>query len=145
MQDVAMEFKLMARERNIALSVELESRPVEVEADIALMQRVLENLIGNAIKHTPEGGTVWIKLVPEGNQYTVVIEDTGRGISREELPHIFDRLYRAGNSARSGTGSSGLGLAIVKKILDVHEIPIKVISRLNQGTRFSFQVPLAAR
>jgi signal transduction histidine kinase len=72
-----------------------------------------------------------------------VIEDTGRGISHEELPHIFDRLYRAENSARSGTGSSGLGLAIVKKILDVHEIPIKVISRLNRGTRFSFQVPLA--
>jgi signal transduction histidine kinase len=143
MQDVAMEFKLMARERNIALNVELESRPVEVEADIALMSRVLENLIGNALKHTPEGGTVWIKLVPDGKQYTVVIEDTGRGISREELPHIFDRLYRAENSARSGTGSSGLGLAIVKKILDVHEIPIKVISRLNRGTRFSFQVPLA--
>lgn len=143
MQDVAMEFNLVARERNIALNVELESRPVEVEADIALMQRVLENLIGNAIRHTPEGGTVWIQLVPDGDQYTVVIEDTGRGISREELPHIFERLYRAGNSARSGTGSSGLGLAIVKKILDVHEIPIKVISRLNRGTRFSFQVPLA--
>lgn len=142
MQDVAMEFTLLARQKNIDLNIELESRPVEVEADIALMQRVLENLIGNAIKHTPEDGTVWIRLQPSGDQYVVMIEDTGRGISHEELPHIFDRLYRAENSASSDAGSAGLGLAIVKKILDLHEIPIRVMSRLNQGTRFSFEVPL---
>lgn len=143
MQDVAMEFTLAARERNIALNIELESDATDVEADIALMQRVLENLIGNAIKHTPKNGTVWLRLEPDSDQYTVVVEDTGRGISREELPHIFERLYRAGNSADAQPGSSGLGLAIVKKILDLHEIRIRVISKLNEGTRFSFQVPLA--
>jgi signal transduction histidine kinase len=144
MQDVAMEFKLLAREKNVALEIELEAQPTEVQADIALMQRVLENLIGNAIKHTPPDGTVWLRLVPEHGQFTVVVKDTGRGISREELPHIFDRLYRAQNSTEQQDGSAGLGLAIVKKILDVHEIRIKVISQLERGTQFSFQVPVAA-
>ena len=144
MQDVGMEFAMLAERKNIALRIEVDSPHAEVRADIALMQRVFENLIGNALKHTPENGTVWLRLVPEGNQYQVMVEDTGRGISQQELPYIFDRLYRADNSSNYNRNSSGLGLAIVKRILDVHEIRIKVASQLEQGTQFSFLMPVAS-
>lgn len=144
MQDVSMEFKLMASEKNIDLKVDLLDGNTDVEADIGLMQRVLENLISNAIKHTPENGKVLLKLDQQKDQFKIIIRDTGRGISSKELPYIFDRLYRAENSSNYSKSSSGLGLAIVKKILDLHQAKIKVVSQLEKGTQFSFQLPVTA-
>ena len=144
MQDVSMEFKMMAQERNIDLKVDLLDGNTDVKADIGLMQRVLENLISNAIKHTPQDGKVLLKLTQRGEQFNVIIRDTGRGISEKELPHIFDRLYRAENSSDYNQSSSGLGLAIVKKIMDLHKTKIKVISQIDKGTQFSFHLPVAA-
>ncbi len=144
MQDVSMEFKMMAQKRNVDLKVDLIDGNTDVKADIGLMQRVLENLIGNAIKHTPADGKVLLKLVQQSGQFKIIIRDTGRGISKQELPFIFDRLYRAENSSQHSKSSSGLGLAIVKKILDLHQAKIKVISKLEKGTQFSFQLPVAA-
>lgn len=143
-QDVSMEFKLQAQQRNVELKIDLLPGNTDVLADIGLMQRVLENLIGNAIKHTPENGSVLLKLNQESNRFNVIIRDTGRGISKKELPFIFDRLYRADNSSSYSQNSSGLGLAIVKKILDLHKTKIKVISQLDKGTQFSFHLPVAA-
>jgi signal transduction histidine kinase len=144
MQDVSMEFKMMAQQRNVDLKVDLLDGNTDVKADIGLMQRVLENLISNAIKHTPQNGKVLLKLAQKGDQFNVIIRDTGRGISEKELPHIFDRLYRAENTSDFNQSSSGLGLAIVKKIMDLHKTKIKVISQLNKGTQFSFRLPVAA-
>lgn len=143
MQDVSMEFKMMAQERNIDLQVDLLDGDTDVKADIGLMQRVLENLISNAIKHTPKDGKVLLKLAQKGEQFNVIIRDTGRGISEKELPHIFDRLYRAENSSNYNQSSSGLGLAIVKKIMDLHKTKINVVSKLDKGTQFSFRLPVA--
>ncbi len=143
-QDVSMEFKMMAQKKNVDLKVDLLDGNTDVKADIGLMQRVLENLIGNAIKHTPADGKVLLKLVQHEGQFKVIIRDTGRGISKQELPFIFDRLYRAENSSQHNKSSSGLGLAIVKKILDLHQAKIKVVSQLERGTQFSFQLPVAA-
>ena len=134
----------MAQEKNIDLTIDLLSGNTDVKADIGLMQRVLENLISNAIKHTPSNGKVLLKLVQKGNQFNVIIRDTGRGISQKDLPFIFDRLYRADNSSNYSQSSSGLGLAIVKKILELHQSKIKVISQLEKGTQFSFHLPVAA-
>ena len=100
--------------------------------------------LGNAIKHTPANGKLLLKLAQQDGQFKIIIRDTGRGISQQELPFIFDRLYRAENSSQHSKNSSGLGLAIVKKILDLHNSKIKVISKLEQGTQFSFQLPVAA-
>jgi signal transduction histidine kinase len=143
MQDVALEFTPMAEQKKLKFNIKLLEGNTDVRADIGLMQRVLENLIGNAIKHTPEKGQITIKLESKNDRFNVVIEDTGRGISQSEIPHIFDRLYRAENSSNESSSSSGLGLAIVKKILDLHHAKIKVISQLDKGTQFSFQLPLA--
>ncbi len=144
MQDVSMEFKLMAQERNVDLKIDLLDGNTDVKADIGLMQRVLENLISNAIKHTPKDGKVLLKLKQSGEQFKIIIRDTGRGISEKELPHIFDRLFQAENSSNYNQSSSGLGLAIVKKIMDLHKTKIKVISELHKGTQFSFQLPVAS-
>ena len=141
-QDISMEFKLMAKQKNVALKVDIPNGTTTVKADIGLMQRVLENLIMNAIKHTPKGGQVLLKLAQQADQYVVIVRDTGRGISQEELPFIFDRLYRAENSSQQSASSSGLGLAIVKKILELHKSKIRVTSRLKKGTQFSFQLPV---
>lgn len=143
-QDVALEFTHEAEKKNVKLSLGLLEGNTEVVADIGLMQRVLENLIGNAIKHTPGNGEVVVRLENNGDSFDVIIKDTGAGISKHELPHIFDRLYRAENTSTDSSTSSGLGLAIVKKILDIHDCKINVESQLNTGTRFSFSLPLIA-
>jgi signal transduction histidine kinase len=143
MQDVSLEFTQEAEKKDINLVVKLLEGSTDVSADIGLMQRVLENLIGNALKHTPAGGEVLIKLENKDARFNIIIQDTGRGISEQELPHIFDRLYRADNTSNESNTSSGLGLAIVKKILDIHHTTIKVNSQLNQGTCFIFSLPLS--
>ena len=142
-QDVSMEFNMQAEQKHIKLSLDLLEGNTNVSADISLMQRVLENLIGNAIKHTPQNGKVTIKLENKNNGFNVVISDNGRGISEHELPNIFNRLYRAENTSNDSNTSSGLGLAIVKKILEIHHTKIKVKSQLDHGTQFSFSLPLA--
>ena len=138
LQDVGHEFIHQAEEKNVSLEMDLIQGNTNVHADIGLIQRVLENLIGNAIKNTPEDGVVCITLTQQNAGFQVIIKDTGRGISEHELPHIFDRLYQAENSSQDSSSSSGLGLAIVKKILDIHHAQIKVKSQLNFGTEFSF-------
>jgi len=142
-QDVSMEFTHQAKEKNIDLNLELLEGNTNVSADIGLMQRVLENLIGNALKHTPQDGKVLIKLENKNKGFNVIIRDNGRGISEHELPNIFNRLYRAENTSSDSSASSGLGLAIVKKILEIHHTKIRVKSQLNHGTQFSFSLPLA--
>ncbi len=141
-QDVCMEFLHQAKAKGVNLRMKLLEGNTTVEADIGLMQRVLENLIGNAIKHTPANGKVLVKLEKTTKGFTVIIHDNGRGISEHELPNIFNRLYRADNTSLDSNSSSGLGLSIVKKILDLHHFSIRVKSQLNKGTQFSFSMPL---
>jgi len=141
-QDVCMEFLHQAKDKDVTLRMKLLEGNTTVEADIGLMQRVLENLVGNAIKHTPQNGKVLVKLEKSTEGFKVIIHDNGRGISEHELPNIFNRLYRAENTSQDSTSSSGLGLAIVKKILDIHHFSIQVKSQLNKGTQFSFMMPL---
>ena len=138
LQDVVHEFTHQAEQKNISLEMDFIEGNTNVKADIGLIQRVLENLIGNAIKNTLQDGKVWIKLEQQNSGFQVMIKDTGRGINEHELPHIFDRLYQAENGSQDSGNSSGLGLAIVKKILDIHQSQIKVKSQLNSGTEFSF-------
>jgi signal transduction histidine kinase len=114
-----------------------------VEADIGLMQRVLENLLRNALKFTPAGGEVTIRLDPRPGAIRVAVSDTGCGIPDEDLERIFERFYHASTPTSAQDSSTGLGLAIVKRILDLHGTRITVTSRVNQGTRFEFDLPIA--
>jgi signal transduction histidine kinase len=146
--DCLQEFQLKAAKLGIQLDIQGNQQDAYVTADIAMIQRVLQNLIDNALRHTSSGGQVrlHIKSVADGTR--IEVEDTGCGISHHDIPYIFDRYYRARRTPSAaaislspapqpGT-STGLGLAIVKRILDLHQSAIEVESELNKGTRFSF-------
>jgi len=112
-----------------------------IEAEMAKIQRVLYNLVQNAIRHTSAGGSVTLETstLPDGIQ--VDVSDTGEGIDPEDLPRIFDQFFRGEKSRSRQTGGSGLGLAIAKRIIEAHEGRIWVESQVGQGTRFSFVLP----
>jgi len=140
-QDVTQKFQLEARSKKLELTTHLPGEPAFVSADIGLIQRVLENLIENAIKYTPAGGQIGISLSNGGNSVSTSIVDNGQGISGEEIPHIFDRFYRV-DKHRNEEGT-GLGLAIAKRIINLHDSSIDVSSQINAGTSFSFNLPSA--
>lgn len=139
LHDVAQEFELDASARGIAIKVDTHESTAQVQADIGLMQRVLENLLRNALEYTPRGGQITVSLAPHPDRVAVSVADTGCGIPPEDIEHIFDRFYRAEANARGG--STGLGLAIVKRILDLHGSRITVESAVDKGTTFAFDLP----
>lgn len=117
---------------------------LDLLGDIALIERVLDNLIENAIKYTREGGRVVLSLQVADQRIATEIADNGVGIAADEIPQIFDRFYRGapdvGGSAPKGTG---LGLAIAKRILQLHDADIAVDSQPGVGSRFSFELPVS--
>ena len=141
-QDIAQEFQLDSDNKDIKLAIDLDTESALSVGDIGLIQRVLENLVRNAIRFTPIGGEVTIAVSKRPKSVAVSVSDTGPGISDEDIPRIFDRFYRSVQGEEARSDSSGLGLAIVKRILDLHESRITVISKLNAGTRFEFELPL---
>lgn len=141
MQDVVQKFKLPADRKGVALRIQSPEGLYPVCADIALIERVLENLIDNALRYTPRGGVVELSLNQQPRQVEVQIKDTGVGVPKQALPHIFERYYRARQP--DSPDGTGLGLAIVKRILELHGSRIEVISEPRQGTRFRF--PLSTR
>ena len=141
-QDLLQKFELGAKAKHIAIDANIQEDLPFAEADIGLIERVLENLIENAIHYTPDGGSVRLILTPEKDEISVQIMDTGQGIPAGELPHIFNRFYQLEKSRKAQTGHSGLGLAITKKILELHGKTIEVASSPGAGTTFSFRIPI---
>jgi predicted ATPase/signal transduction histidine kinase len=142
--DVLQKFQLAADRQDVALRIEPGEAVPAVDADLGLVERVLDNLIGNALQHTPAGGSVTVSLRAEGKRLIACVADTGGGIPEDELPFIFDRFYRVDKSrARSGGGGAGLGLAIAKRIVELHGGELRVHSSAGQGCRFSFDLPAA--
>jgi signal transduction histidine kinase len=140
LQDLGHKYKLLAQEKRISLETEFPTKMPVVCADIALIERVLQNLIDNALNHTPQNGKVKIKMEEVSKQVHVSVMNTGRGIASNDLPKIFDRYYKVENS-KSNRGT-GLGLAIVKNILEIHHTNIQVESENHGNTIFSFNLPL---
>jgi len=138
-QDVVQEFQLRAQEKGVELRADLSERLPFVRADIRLIERVLENLIENALRHTPRGGgAIEIALRQEDDRVKVEIRDSGAGIPAEDLPHIFERFHQAPGGEESV--GAGLGLAISKKILELHQSMIEASSQLDGGTTFTFRL-----
>ena len=146
LQDVVQNYRLAAQQRGVALSLAAGSHmQAKVLADIAMIERVLQNLIDNALRYTAAGGTVLLAIENRGAFMQISVSDTGRGIETHHLPHIFERYWRASEAQESGAStSSGLGLAIVKRILDLHGSVVRVQSEFMRGTRFEFLLPQAA-
>jgi len=149
-QDVVRKFSLRAQQRGIHLSIGLgtstDGTPAEplplVLADIALTERVLENLIGNALDHTQENGQVRLSLYRRGDRVEVTVSDNGAGIAAEHLAHIFEPFYQAGNRHR-GNQHAGLGLAIARRIVELQYGELRVSSEAGHGAAFTFFLPVA--
>ncbi|WP_258729548.1 sensor histidine kinase [Bacillus atrophaeus] len=123
------------------LTVEMDLPSALIYADEQLLHQVWTNLLVNSIKFTERGGVITIKLMKKENEYHVEIKDTGIGISQNDLPHIFNRFYKADKARNRKEASSGLGLAITKKIIELHNGQIHVESQLGNGTAFHIYLP----
>ncbi len=142
-QEVYQAFMFEADRKGISLSCTNGEGVTIVEIDAGMMERVLQNLVDNAIKYTPAGGGVAIRITESANTVEISVADTGAGIAPDVLPYIFDRYYRrAGNPQSAPPGGMGLGLVIVKKILELHGSPIMVETGPATGTRFWFTLPI---
>jgi len=141
-QDVVQKYALQAQHAGIALDFESAGELPPVVGDIGLIERVLDNLVDNAMGHTPAGGRVTLSLRRAGDGIRLEVADSGEGIPEAELPLLFERFHQVDNAHRGGD-HSGLGLAITKRILDLHDAVIDVRSRSGEGTAFCFALPAA--
>ncbi|BCB75194.1 HAMP domain-containing sensor histidine kinase [Phytohabitans flavus] len=116
-------------------------RDQELYADPVRLRQAVGNLVTNAIRHTPAGGAVTIAAHPDGAGATIAVTDTGSGISAEDLPHVFERFWRAEKSRSRQTGGSGLGLSIVRKLVEAHGGTITATSTLGKGSTFTLHLP----
>jgi len=139
MEDILKEFKKIADNKKIKIYYESKDN-IKIKADQTLLTRLFINIIDNAIKYTNEFGEIKVNMKKEDNFCITTIEDTGIGISQEDLPYIFNRLYQVDKS-RSDRGA-GLGLSIAKWIVELHKGELKVESKLNYGSKFIIKLPL---
>lgn len=147
-------FAVPAQQKGIDLVSELPEEGLWVEVDVVRMEQVLGNLMTNAIRHTAAGGriTVAARVVDrdaahgiESPNVVLSVKDTGEGISREHLPHVFDRFYRVEESRSRGDGGAGLGLAIVKEMSEAHGGKVWAESELGKGSAFNVALPVTDR
>lgn len=141
LQDVTQKFALAARERGIDLSLNVAPAQLRVYADIALLERVFDNLIDNALRHTPQGGRVTVSATPDGDRVRLAVADSGSGMTPAEAARVFDRFYRGDLGRSTTSGQAGLGLAIVRSILELHGTTIAIDTRPGQGATFRFDLP----
>ena len=144
-RDITEQFEIPAEGAQVHLSASVADEPLTIEADRVQIERMLSNLLSNAMKFTPQGGEVCVKLSKRDNQAELVVEDTGVGIPADHLPHIFDRFYRVGSPSASASPEKGLGLGLsfVAWIAKAHDGSVNVESEPGKGTRFIVRLPLS--
>lgn len=140
LQDIVLKFQPQAEKEEINIITKIPKTLPFVIGDISMIDRVLSNLLDNAIRYTGKGGKVTIDLKTTADTVELQVSDSGEGIPKDDLPYVFDRFYRVEKSRTKIGGGSGLGLAIVKKMVEAHESNINVVSEVNKGTSFSFNL-----
>jgi signal transduction histidine kinase len=141
LEEVVGLFREQAHQKKQSFQVEIMNRPT-LKADQKNLRQIWTNLISNAIKYTPEGGRIEVSLGTEDGQVVGMVADSGIGIAEEDMPHLFQDFFRTDQAKSSGAIGTGLGLSIVKQIVESYGGEIKVTSRLGEGTRFTFTLPL---
>jgi two-component system sensor histidine kinase BaeS len=141
LQTLAENMDPVAAAREIALAASAEPGLPKVEADPDRLRQMLVNLVANALQYAGPGGRVSVEATRAGDSVRIAISDTGPGIPEADLPHIFDRFYRADRSRSRATGGSGLGLAIVRSLVELHRGTVTVQSREGAGTTFVITLP----
>lgn len=145
-QDVLSKFALRAEKLGITLQVTPRDTSLMIQADIGKLERVLSNLIDNALRHTPTGGTISIELSRSPNcaSLLITVRDSGLGIPADDLERIFEPNFRGNYGFADNAVHLGLGLAIVRRLLELHETRIRVMSEPGNGTAFNFGLPLVS-
>ncbi|WP_405063080.1 ATP-binding protein [Kribbella sp. NBC_01505] len=143
-QQVVLAHRPAAETAGVALTANVPPEAV-ASVDSARMRQALGNLVSNAIRFTPTGGTVVVGVRRVDDGYTLTVTDNGAGIAEQHLPHLFDRFYRAEQSRSRSTGGSGLGLAITKHLAEAHNGRITVTSKLGEGSVFTLWLPVSQR
>jgi heavy metal sensor kinase len=136
------QMRLLAEDKNVALRCEAK-RQVRIEGDRSRLKQVIVNLVDNAIKYTPDGGHVGVKVYASNGCGALEVTDNGVGIPAEALPHIFERFYRVDKARSRQMGGAGLGLSIIKAIVTAHGGQVKVESVEGEGSRFLVELPIA--
>ncbi len=138
-------FQPQAHEKGLRLVLEATSDAPDavpqVYADPQRLEQVLANLLSNALRYTPQGGAITVKVWVDAGEVTLAVIDTGSGISPEDLPHVFDRFYRADKARSRADGGSGLGLAIARQLVEAHGGQITAQSELGKGSIFTVHLP----
>jgi two-component system, OmpR family, sensor kinase len=138
----AEQMKLLAEEKHISMTCD-ETIPVDVEADPSRLKQVVVNLLDNAIKYTPQGGSVSISVTRGDDRAILEVADSGLGISADDLPHVFERFYRADKARSRQMGGTGLGLSIVRSICQAHGGRVTVNSGEGRGSIFRVELPVS--
>lgn len=143
LQDACRQARLWAQAKGIGFQDSLAAEPLALYIDASAMERLLLTLLDNAVKYTAAGGTVSVRSYSDEQHAIVEVADSGIGIAESDLPHIFDRFYRADQARSHEVPGSGLGLAIARWIADGHKATIEVESSSGHGSLFRVRVPLA--
>ncbi len=140
LEKVILRLRPLANEESITLEL-ISKQQIQINIDVDKIQQSIINIIHNAIKYTPEGGAVTVSLYYEGEYAVIKVEDTGTGIERKHLEHIFDRFYRTDKARARKTGGTGLGLSIAYQIVSLHQGTIEVESEVGKGSSFYIKLP----
>ncbi|MCU7797428.1 MAG: HAMP domain-containing histidine kinase [Candidatus Thiodiazotropha sp. (ex Myrtea spinifera)] len=140
-QDVLQKFQLPAQQAQVSLEWQPPETQLFVQADFALTERVLNNLISNALDHIQTGGKIRLQITQQTSHVMVTVSDDGKGIPEDDLPHIFEPFYRSQTSS-GGSGHAGLGLAIARRMVELQGGRIKVENNPSGGAKFAFTLPL---
>jgi signal transduction histidine kinase len=143
-QDVVLKLRPQADLSRVSLTADLSPGVPRVSADIGMIERVFTNLIENALRFTPSGGSVRVSVSRKNGTVEALVSDTGAGIAPEDLPHVFERFYRADRSRDRSTGGAGLGLSIAKQIVELHGGLLEAESGSAGGASFRFTLPVSS-
>jgi len=144
LQRAVERFMPSARENGVTLSLDLTAGCPVVNADPDRLMQILNNTLSNALRHTPTGGEVTLRLTCDGQRVWVRVEDTGEGIPVDSLEHVFDRFYRADRSRSRAQGGTGLGLTIARQLAVLHGGELRAANRPNGGAVFTLELPLGS-
>ena len=136
-------YEINALEKNVRMKLEEATRIPEIRIDPVRMEQVISNILTNAIRHTPSGGSITVTVKNDEGGLAISVADTGEGIAPEDLPHVFERFYRSGSSRARKEGGTGLGLAIVKQMVEAHGGKVCVESKIGTGSIFSILFPFS--
>jgi two-component system NtrC family sensor kinase len=143
--EVVAEFQEAAGGKRQQLIYHSPGQPIQVSGNALRLKQVLSNLVGNALKYTPEGGRILAMTQPSDSKVLLKVEDNGLGIPPADLPFVFDKFYRVKNDDRAEIQGTGLGLAICKSIIEKYGGSVWAESQYQQGSTFTFTLPLASK